>query len=171
MSQHPDFETIYNEHSDMVFNLCYQLLNNQEDAEEVYQDVFLKVNEALDDFRKEAHIKTWIYRITSNACIDRIRKNKRRFKLFQQVSYQTVQQRSHDLNPEESLESREQQEEIHHILDLLPAKQKIALVLKSVEGLTQQEIAKSMNMNEKAVESLLSRARKKLKHLLALSEG
>lgn len=155
----------------MVFNHCCHLLNSQEDAEEVYQDIFLKINDALDGFRKEADIKTWIFRITSNACIDKLRQNQRRFNIFQNVSYNAVHERSHELNPEEGLESREEQQTIHRTLELLPAKQKIALVLKCVDGLTQQEIAKSMNMNEKAVESLLSRARKKLKHLLALSEG
>lgn len=169
--QHPDFEKTYQQYSDLVYHLCMTYLGVSEDAEEVFQDVFLKVNDGLSQFRGEAQLKTWIYRIACNACIDELRKRKRRrfFSTYLKVGAEELP--SNGRSPEELMESEEREAHIHLLLDQLPPNQKMALLLKSMEGFKQKEIAEMMNIKEKAVESLLSRARKNLKEYLKQNEG
>jgi RNA polymerase sigma-70 factor, ECF subfamily len=69
-----EFQHIVAQHRDRVYNQAYRMLGNREDAEEAAQDVFLKVYRAGDTFRSESTAATWIYRITANVCIDRLRR-------------------------------------------------------------------------------------------------
>jgi DNA-directed RNA polymerase specialized sigma24 family protein len=70
------FLEIYEKHKSLVFNVCLNYLQNQEDAEEVFQDVFLKVHDKIDKFEERSSLKTWIYRITINLCLDFIKAKK-----------------------------------------------------------------------------------------------
>ena len=71
-----NIELIYNEHSKMVYNLCLGYLHSIEDAEEVTQDVFIKVYHSISEFKNKSSLKTWIYRITINKCLDFIKAKK-----------------------------------------------------------------------------------------------
>ena len=73
-----DFKALYEQHKSMVYNLAIHYLQNLEEAEEVTQDVFVKVYQKRSSFRAEATIKTWIYRITINQCLDYLRSKKRK---------------------------------------------------------------------------------------------
>ena len=77
MSTATEFKQVYDRHARMVFNLCLNYLQNPQDAEEVTQDVFVKAHEGMGEFRGEAAMRTWIYRIAINACLDRIKAAKR----------------------------------------------------------------------------------------------
>ena len=168
MENQATFLEIYEKHKSLVFNVCLNYLQNQEDAEEVFQDVFLKVHQKIDKFEERSSLKTWIYRITINLCLDFIKakKRKKRFAFLQSLSNQEIQIASPFSHPGVLLENKEGTEAIFKAINQLPESQKTALLLKSIEGLPQKEIASIMTLNEKAVESLLSRARKKMKELL-----
>tara|TARA_B100000508_G_scaffold141016_1_gene145089 strand:+ start:3280 stop:3756 length:477 start_codon:yes stop_codon:yes gene_type:complete len=158
----------------LVFNLALNYLHSVQEAEELTQDVFVKVFHEVENFRGESQIKTWIYRITINLCLDRIKsaQRKRRFSLLRYISDGFVSIQPAEFNhPGIQLEQKEATELILKEIQQLPGKQQTALILKSIDGLSQKEIAEIMDINVKAVESLLSRARAKLKTKLKNREG
>jgi len=165
MKNEKQFLEIYNEFSQLVYNLSLSYLQNIEDSEEATQDVFVKIHTKLEGFNNKSSLKTWIYRITINHCLDVIKSKNRKYRLFftrENEDYDSI-----DFNhPGAKLESKEEMEKIFREINKLPEKQKTALILKTIEGIPQKEIATVMKMNEKAVESLLTRARKKLKEKL-----
>ena len=69
-----DFRQILETYRDKVYNQAYRMLGNREEAEEATQDIFLRIHRSLGDFRGESKLSSWIYRITANACISRLRK-------------------------------------------------------------------------------------------------
>ena len=165
MKNEKQFLEIYNEFSQLVYNLSLSYLQNIEDSKEATQDVFVKIHTKLEGFNNKSSLKTWIYRITINHCLDVIKSKNRKYRLF--FTRENEDYDSKDFNhPGAKLESKEEMEKIFREINKLPEKQKTALILKTNEGIPQKEIATVMKMNEKAVESLLTRARKKLKEKL-----
>ena len=169
MNEKQSFLIIYHKHKDLVYNLCMNYLQNREDAEEVFQDVFLSVHQKIVLFEGKAKVKTWLYRITVNKSLDFIkaRKAKKRFAFFKMASIDDLEISGRIDHPGIILENKESTERILEAMNSLPANQKTALVLKSMEQLSQKEIAEVMKKDVKAVESLLSRARKNLKEKLS----
>lgn len=170
------FDTIYKEHSTMVYNLGLSYVQNIEDAEEITQDVFVKVYEKYESFNHNSSIKTWIYRITINSCLDYIKAKKRvkRFGFLSSIFSESNKDASGLINfnhPGVQLEDKEATEELFLQINSLPIKQKTALILKSIDGLSQKEVAEVMQVSEKSVESLLSRSRKALKEKIEKSKG
>jgi RNA polymerase sigma factor (sigma-70 family) len=151
----------------MVYNLCLHYLHNVEDAEEATQDVFVKVYESIELFKNKSTSKTWIYRIAINHCLDRLKAKKaqKRFALMQSLF--GIGDSTHSLkdfdHPGVKLEDKEAVQEILMAINDLPANQKSAIILKSIEGLPQKEIAAILDIGEKAVESLLSRGKQNLR--------
>lgn len=171
-----DFHSIYAEYAALVYNACLNYLQNAQDAEEVTQDVFLKVHAKMDGFKAEAELKTWIYRIAINQCLDFLRAKKRQKRFGFLLSIGTaVEENSAAFaafnHPGVQLEDKEGIAHIFACINQLPERQKTALLLKSMEHLSQKEIAEVMALSEKAVESLLSRAKANLKVDLKKREG
>ena len=83
-----DFEKLYNQYSVLVYNLALNYLQNVEDAEEITQDVFIQINNSLSKFQEKSSLKTWIYRITINKCLDFIKhkNSQKRFFIFGKVN-------------------------------------------------------------------------------------
>lgn len=168
-----NFKDVYDNYADMVYNLCLNYLQNSTDAEDVCQNVFIKVHKNLSNFAGKSSIKTWIYRVTINQCHDYIksRKRKKRFghvvSLFQENKADSSLPLPDFKHPGVLLEDKEALEAIFRKINVLPQKQKTALLLKSIDGLSQKEIADVMEISTKAVESLLSRARSNLKKKLS----
>jgi len=166
MSDDLQLKEIYETHSGMVFNLCLNYLQNQHDAEEITQDVFVKVHQQLNSFKNNSSIKTWIYRITVNQCLDFLKAKKRhkRFGFILPIFDNSESINDGDFNhPGVLLENKEATEAIFKHINRLPHNQKTALILKIIDGLSQKEIAEVMEISVKAVESLLSRAKASLK--------
>ncbi len=171
MKARSTFKDIYEDHADMVFNLCLNYLQNRHDAEEVTQDVFVKVHEQLDRFREQASLKTWIYRIAINQCLDFLKAQKRQKRfgfmlpIFSLNTGAPLPISDFD-HPGILLEDKEALQQIFEHINTLPERQKIALILKVMDDLSIREIGDIMQLSEKAIESLLSRAKKKLKKIL-----
>ncbi|MBL7771292.1 MAG: RNA polymerase sigma factor [Chitinophagaceae bacterium] len=171
-----EFKEIYKEYSDLVYNLALQYVQNKEDAEEITQDVFLKVYDNLNTYRGEALLKTWIYRITINRCLDFIKSRKATKRRFWLSGFaMTPEDQEHRMpvfnHPGISMESKEAVRLIFEAINQLPDKQKTALILLKIENLTQKETAQIMTMNEKALESLFFRAKNALAKQLQANEG
>lgn len=170
MSEQNTFEEIYNAYRLLVYNLALTYLFSIEDAEEVTQDVFVKVHQSLGKFKGDASIKTWIYRITVNQCLDFIkRKNsKKRFFVFGKKSnseyeYNNLPTFEH---PGVLMENKEKAKLLFAAINTLPENQKTAFILSKVDGLSNPEISEVMELSIGAVESLLVRAKKALQEKL-----
>jgi len=170
-----EFNHIYHQHSKLVYNVCLNYLQNTSDAEEACQNVFVKVYHKYDSFKQDSEVKTWIYRIAINECLDQIKARKRNkrnpFLSILSFGNEDVIVAKELNHPGIILEEKESMEKIFKALNELSENQKTAVLLKSMEGLSQKEIAAVMNLSEKAIESLLSRARANLKIKLDDNEG
>ncbi|KQK26535.1 hypothetical protein AR438_04610 [Chryseobacterium aquaticum] len=151
----------------MVYNLALQYTQNTEDAEEITQDVFVKISKKMDGFKNESSLKTWIYRITINTSLDFLKsKNSKKkffFGLFRNSDSENRQNELVDFNhPGVVLEQKEEVMKIFSFINMLPNDQKTVVILMKIEGNSQQETAEIMNISQKAVESLFQRAKKNL---------
>lgn len=171
------FEEIYHTNKNTVYNLALQYTQNAEDASEIVQDVFLAVHKSQDNFRGEAQLTTWIYRITINKSLDFLKAKKRmkRFgfmtSLFYEKSGEIKYDQQHFNHPGVQLEDQEGIARIFHFINQLPDAQKTALILSKIEHKSQAEIAGIMNLSAKAVESLIQRAKQNLAKKLIPDEG
>lgn len=165
MKKESQFTDIYNQYAKLVYNLSLHYLQNPEDAQEATQDVFVKIYNKIEGFNNNSSLKTWIYRITINHCLDVIKSKNRKWRTL--FTREAENNDSVDFDhPGIKMESKEAVEKIMSHINDLPQNQKTALILKGIEGLSQKEIASILNINEKALESLLTRARANLKSKL-----
>lgn len=161
----------------MVFNIALNHLQQREEAEEVTQDVFVKVHGKLAGFSGRSNIRTWIYRITVNQCLDHLKARKRKkrsgfhLRFFGDDERDPTATLSDYDHPGVMLEDREAVHALFTLIDTLPTRQRSILILKAVDGLEQQEIAAILELSVKSVESLLSRAKDNLKQKMMDNEG
>ncbi len=171
------FEELYNEHKNLVYNLALQYVQNTEDAEEITQDVFVSVYEKLDAFRQESKHSTWLYRITINKSLDflKAKKRQKRFSFFTSLFHEETGEEKHQISdfnhPGIMIEEKEQLKKLFALINGLPDNQKTALILMKIEEKSQVETGEIMNMSPKAVESLVQRAKSNLAKKLNQSEG
>jgi RNA polymerase sigma-70 factor, ECF subfamily len=157
----------------LVFNTALRLVGNTEDAECVMQETFLKVLQALPQFRGDSSLSTWIYRIAANFALMRLRDRKKGFKNIDaedaHVSKGTLDafNRSIGNNPQRALENSELRQKMEQAIEELPPKFKSVFVLKDIEGLSLKEISEMNDMSLPAVKSNLHRARLFLRDRLA----
>ncbi len=158
-----DFEKIYVDYSSLVYNVALNYVQNIQDAEEITQDVFLKVYHKKESFKNNSSIKTWVYRITINTSIDYLRKRNRRPILRLLINESNVpKHKSEWKHPGVLLEEKEAYRSLFSALNQLPIAQKSSIILLKIEGLSQKEAAKVLEIKEKALESLFQRAKKSL---------
>lgn len=160
-------EHIYNQHARSVFNLALQYVQNTEDAQEIAQDVFVAVHEKIDEFRGDAAISTWIYRITVNKSLDFLKKKQRKKRWAKILPFGNTEEAPHFDHPGVLMEDKEAMENLFRMINALPEQQKTALILSKIEQLSLKEIAEIMGMGTKGVESLLFRAKENLKKKIA----
>jgi RNA polymerase sigma-70 factor (ECF subfamily) len=159
------FAVLVDRYKDLVFTLSIRMLKNREEAEEVSQDTFIKAYKSLQNFKGDSKFSTWIYRVAYNTCLDRIKKNKRK---FNEVAIDEFTER-HVKTIDNALESLERSEEKHAIqecLELLPSEDAFLLTLYYFEDLSLGEISKIMRIEANTIKVKLFRARKKLAAIL-----
>ena len=164
-----DFAGIVNDRQQMVYNTALGIVQNEEDAEDVTQEVFLKVYDGLKSFRNESSLSTWIYRITITTSLDFEKKKKRekRGGLMQRVfGYAEADKKPDFFHPGVALDKKEDAKVLFMAMKKLPQKQKTAFLLHKMEGLTNNEIAIIMETTLLAVESLQVRAKNNLRNHL-----
>jgi len=168
-SQHA-FRVLVEQQKDVVYNTCLGFLHNPQDAEDVTQEVFIQIFESIHEFREDASLSTWIYRIAVTKSLELLRKRKRKKRMayFKSMlnldadpdDYEDQQYFEH---PGVALENQERAEILFRTIDTLPENQRIAFVLHKVEGLSYKKVAEVMETSLSAVESLIHRAKKNLK--------
>lgn len=156
-----------------VYNTILGMVQSEEDAEELAQDVFLKALNTLNSFEGKAQISTWLYRIAINTSLDHIKKKQRKKRFAFLVSINNDDEDNsaphlpHFIHPEWQLENKELGQNLFKAINQLAEKQKTALVLNKVEGLSYEQTAQVMDTTVSSVESLLFRARQNLKKILS----
>lgn len=157
------FHKLYQSFSEKVYNTAISFAQNGQDAEEITQDVFIKIYNNAAKFKGNSTVSTWIYRITVNTALNAIQKKKRLSFVKFGETYPDQPDFEH---PGVLLENKENAKTLFKVIDTLPDSQKTAFILSIVEGLPRQEVANIMETSLKAVESLLQRAKKNLRDKL-----
>jgi RNA polymerase sigma-70 factor (ECF subfamily) len=155
------FGELVRRHQDSAWRIAYHYLADRTEAEDLAQEAFLKILDAASSYRPTARFSTYLYRVIANLCIDYHRKRRPVY------PGDMPTQESPDDAPEEQLSAEERDRRIQRALDDLPARQRMATVLRYYEDLSLWEIAEAMDTTYKAVERLLARARKSLEGPLA----
>ncbi len=157
------FEEIYKSASSFVYNVALRTARNREDAQEITQEVFLKVFKSLQDFRFQSSFKTWVYRITVNTTLNVLKKaaydRRRQFEYHENISSELLGQAE---AAETSLEQRDQKVQVDKMLEALTPEYRICIVLREIQGLSYEEIAQTLKTNINTVRSRLKRAREML---------
>ncbi|MCK4306669.1 sigma-70 family RNA polymerase sigma factor, partial [candidate division WOR-3 bacterium] len=152
------FEELVTRYETRVYNLAYKMLGSQEDAEDILQDTFLSAFKSIAGFKEKSSFSTWIYRIATNACLMKLRtKQSRTVSLDNKSSIITKGIVDWSGNAEISLDRKELREVINQAVKLLPEMYRAVFVLRDVEGLSNSEAAKVLNLTIAAVKSRLHR--------------
>ncbi|MCL2367888.1 MAG: sigma-70 family RNA polymerase sigma factor [Oscillospiraceae bacterium] len=169
------FEILVRTNQRKVYNLCLRMTGSQEDAEDLAQEAFLRAYQNLASYKGESAFSAWLYRLTSNVCIDHLRRERKRDKgsltyLDEAGTVQEIEVPDERFTPEGTLERRQVQESIQKGLDTLTPEHRNILVLREVGGLSYDEIAASLGLSAGTVKSRISRARQSLSKFL-LTDG
>lgn len=158
-----------------VFNTCLSFVPNLEDAEDIAQEVFVEVYNSVGNFKGNSKLSTWIYRISVNKCLEFIRKKntKKRFGFMQSISGNAIPVDrtlyfTEFNHPGIQLENKEQKEILFRAINQLPEAQRIVFTLNKIDGLSYKEISEITKKSVSSIESLLFRAKRKLKEILTV---
>lgn len=151
------FERILTAHQSMVLRVALRMLGRMEDAQDAAQEVFLKLHKSLDDFEEDKPFEPWLYRMTTNLCLDLLRARRQPMPLdFDQAIPPSA---------ERDLLVAERTRAVAAALQQLPAKERAALLLREVEGLSTGEVAAVLQSSETTVRSQIYQARMKLRKI------
>ncbi|KAA9035829.1 sigma-70 family RNA polymerase sigma factor [Ginsengibacter hankyongi] len=159
------FAVLVERYKDMVFTLSLKMLKDRHEAEEAAQDTFYKIYKSLCKFNGDSKFSTWIYKITFNACLDRLKKNKR-LQVITSLDESREMEATSVLNVLDSIEEKERRQMIRDCLQLLPGEESFLLTLYYFEEQSLEEIAKIIGINPNNVKIRLYRSRKKLTVLM-----
>jgi len=155
------FQVLMERHINMHLSFAERMMGTREEAEDIVQDAFSKLWLHADKYDPaKSKFTTWFYRVVMNRCLDKKRK---KAPLSLPENYDVVDDRE---NPSERLATKQKQKKVRQALDEIPGRQKAAITMCYFEGLSNQEAADILEMNIKALESLLCRGRRNLRTLL-----
>lgn len=167
------FGRLVEQNQSKIYSLCYRMTGNPEDAADLTQEAFLNAWRGLSGFGGQSAFSTWLYRLASNACIDFLRREKRRAALSMTLEDED-EDRQADLpdqrwSPERELERKEVRQALQAGLSALSPEHRQVLLLRETEGLSYQEISQVLDLEEGTVKSRIARARMALKEFLVKS--
>lgn len=162
------FKLIVERWKDMVYNTVLGIVQNETEAEDITQDVFIKVFENISSFKGESKFSTWLYKIAISKALDflRSRKRKKRFGFVKSLfggDHEEESRLADFYHPGVKLDNKERSAALFRAIGKLPENQKAAFTLHKLEGLSYQEISEVLNTTVSAVESLMSRAKVNLR--------
>ncbi len=157
------FEQLILQYQSKVYNLAYKLLSNYTDASDAAQDAFLKLYKSLGSFREQSSLSTWIYRITYNVCVDRMRQIKRT-----PVSDYDESLADTSASPEAYAINNENKQIIYDAINKLPYEYRAAVILRDINGHSYDEIAYILGCSTRTVNSRINRRRGPLQEFLSV---
>ena len=165
------FEELVGVYYTKVYNVCFRMLNNEEDAIEMAQETFIRAYKSIKNFKGNSSLFTWLYRIASNTCFDFIRKMKKNKTIsLEQKTFEDLQLqdriRDNSPRPDEIAESNAQKQAIKQALECMNLNNRNIVIMRDIMNLSYEEIAKVLNCPLGTVKSRISRARGELRDLL-----
>ena len=158
-----EFKLLVMPHSSRLYRMAFRLMNNREEAEDIVQEVYVKLWGMRNELNNYNSIEALAVRITRNLCLDKLRRRK-----VNQNAMKAEQMKEgmHSVSPAEKLEKKEEAEMIHTLIAALPEPQRSLVHLRHLEGKEYEEISEMVNMNVNAIRVSISRARKQMREML-----
>ncbi len=166
------FEKLMTKYFKKILNFSYRFVNDRELAEDLTQEVFIRVYKSGPNYIPRAKFQTWLYTISKNICLNDLRK--KRVKIYSldntietsegSMTHQLADNKSN--TPDQEMVAQERKKAIQQAINHLPENQRVAVLLRRYEQMSYDEIAQTMKTTSKAVKSLLSRAKENLKDKL-----
>ena len=168
------FRELVENYQDMVINVCNRFVYSREDAMDISQEVFIKAYRSVDQFRGQARLSTWLYRIAVNKSLNFLRDKKRK-NIFnsldllfdRQKDNPADQMKDNDADVTEKMEKNEKMDILYQALDSLPKKQRVAVTLNKLEELSYKEVAEIMDVSVSETGVLINRGKKALQKKMA----
>jgi len=157
------WELIVRQYWRKVFNIAYKFVGKHDAAEDLAQDIFLKIFKSLSTFDRRANFQTWLISVSRNLCIDHYRSvRKERETIDRDVDPNELSPASHEISPMAHLEQRDRVVLLRHALAELPDTLKTAVLMRDIQEMTYQEIADRLQLPEGTVKSRINRGRTEL---------
>lgn len=162
------FSELVERYQTKVYSLALRMCGSEDDAFDLAQEAFLRAWQSLGSYRSDAAFSSWLYRLTSNVCIDYLRKKKRSRVISLTFEDDEGEQAQLELpdsapTPEQRLLQKEEQALLREAMNALPVEARQILTLRAINGLSYEQIAEVMGLPEGTVKSRLSRAREQLR--------
>ena len=165
------FAVLVKTYQNMVFNTALGIVQQFEEAEDIAQEVFIQVYQSINNFRGDAKISTWMYKICVSKCLDlqKAKNAKKRINIFKSLI--GIGEREENkvidfFHPGIALHKKEEATILFKAIKQLPENQKIAFILIKTEGLSYAEVAQILKTTEKGIEGLMHRAKENLRKIL-----
>src|SRR5665213_2000242 len=157
------WEAIVRQYRRKVFNVAYKFVGKHDEAEDLTQDIFLKIFKSLDTFDRRANFQTWLISISRNLCIDHYRSvRKERETIDRDVDANELSPASHEISPVQALEQHDRVLLLRQALAALPETLRTAVLMRDIQELSYQEIADALRLPEGTVKSRINRGRTEL---------
>jgi RNA polymerase sigma-70 factor (family 1) len=158
-----EFKLLVMPYSSRLYRMAFRLMNNREEAEDIVQEVYVKLWGMRKELFNYNSIEALSVRITRNLCLDHLRRRK---VSYDAMKAEQLKQESQPETPSEKLEKREDAELVHKLIEALPEPQRSLVHLRHLEGKEYEEIAEMVNMNVNAIRVSISRARKQMREII-----
>jgi RNA polymerase sigma factor (sigma-70 family) len=159
------YAVLVDRYKSMVFSLALKMVKHREEAEEVAQDIFIKIFKSIDKFKGDSKFSTWVYKVAYNTCLDRIKKNNREKNTIPIDDFSENQIKTME-TVLDAIDERERNKTIQDCIQLLPNEDGFLLILYYFEEQSIDEISKIMDCTANNVKVKLFRSRKKLASIL-----
>jgi RNA polymerase sigma-70 factor (ECF subfamily) len=157
------WDLIVRRHWRKVFNVAYKFVGTHDEAEDLAQDIFLKIFKSLDTFDRRANFQTWLISVSRNLCIDHYRSvRKERETINRDVDASTLSPASPDQSPFAAIEQRDRVMLLREALAALPESLRTAVLMRDIQERSYQEIADALGLPEGTVKSRINRGRAEL---------
>ncbi len=157
----PSFEDLVERHKRLVFRTAWRMMGSQADAEDIAQEVFLKLHARLGEFEKQEQPGAWLYRVTVNQCLDQIRRRR------PEKDVEEIHLASQKRGPEEWLILEDRLARLARWIPRLAPGERAALVLRDLEGLSTREVGEILGVSEETVRTSIHRAKEKLRQWMS----
>jgi RNA polymerase sigma-70 factor (family 1) len=158
-----EFKLLVMPHSTRLYRMAFRLMGSREEAEDIVQEVYVKLWGMRRDLPNYNSIEALCIRITRNLCLDQLRRRKVNLEALKAEKHK---QQEYTDSPAEKLEKKEEEKIIHSLIAELPEPQRSLVHLRHLEGKEYEEIAEMVNMNVNAIRVSISRARKQMREML-----